>query len=432
MSQKVVCITGGRIIDPSQDFDGPGDLWIEGKRIVGLTPLTEPPPVRADQTIDAAGQYVVPGLIDMHVHFREPGSDGEETIFTGTHAALESGVTSVACMPDADPATDSQAAAEFVVLQAKRAGHAHVWPVGAVTKGRLGKELAEMGGLAQGGAVAFSDCDRPIAGADIMRRALQYAAMLGKTVLSHPEVPELTRNGLMNEGFYSTKLGMAGLPAAAEEIMVERDLRLAAWTGGRIHLQSLSTAGSVKALRIAKAAGARATAEAHPHHFTLTEELLESFDSNYKVNPPLRTRADVEAILDGLTDGTIDVVASGHSPRTIEQKQAELDAAPFGMIGVETLLPVSVKALVESGRLSWSRLIATLTVNPARVLGIPRGSLKVGAEADVALIDPDEDWVIRPSEFKSKARNCPFAGWKVRGRVQLVIVHGEVRFARKR
>jgi dihydroorotase len=424
---SLIRIAGGRVVDPSQDLDRITDVWIDGDRILSIG---NDVPFDPEETIVADGLLVVPGLIDMHVHLRDPGNEADETIATGTRAALESGFTGVACMPDTEPAVDNQASAEFVTLLSNRANNVKVWPVGAVTKDRAGEELAEMGGLVEAGAVAFTDSDRPIASADIMRRALQYAQMFDKPVLSRAEVPELSRGGMMNEGFVSMTLGMPGIPTAAEEIMVDRDIRLAQFTGGKLHLQSLSCQGSVASVRRAKQAGLQVTAEVCPHHFTLTEEELRNFDSNYKVYPPLRTAEDVHALISGLADGTIDVIASGHSPRAPEKKLRELDTAPFGMIGIESLLPIAIHALVEPGHLTWPALIRKLATNPARILGIDRGTLQPGKIADVTLIDPHESWTIDPSKFRSKSRNCPFAGWKVRGRAKLVIVRGSVKFRR--
>lgn len=426
---KALRITGGRVIDPSQGLDRVCDLYAAHGRIVGVG---EPPPAHhlADfEDIDAVGLIVTPGLIDMHVHFREPGGDTAETIWTGTRAALEGGFTGVASMPDTDPAIDNQASAVFVGLQASRAGHCHVWPVGAVTKGRAGEELAEMGGLVEGGAVAFTDSPGSIANADIMRRALEYSQMFDRAVLSHPEVSELVKGGIMHEGAVSARLGMPGMPAAAEEILIDRDLRLAAWTGGRLHLQNVSCAGGVASIRRAKEAGQSVTAEVCPHHLVLTDESLGDFDSNFKVRPPLRTSLDQAALLEGLRDGTIDVIASGHAPIAPEQKLRELDAAPFGVIGLETVLPVVIGALIETGRLTWPELVRKLSTNPARVLGLDRGTLKVGAIADITLIDPEVEWTIDPRRFQSKSRNCPFAGWKVRGKAKEVIVAGIPRLA---
>jgi dihydroorotase len=425
---RTLCITNGRVIDPSQGLDQVSELWIRGESILAIGAQ---PQLRADQTIDAIGKIVCPGLIDMHVHLREPGREEDETIATGTAAALAGGVTSVACMPNTEPALDSQAAAEFVYLQAERAGNANVFPVGAITKGRQGQELAEIGGLVEGGAVAFTDDGSPVVSAEIMRRALEYCRMFDKAVLSHCEDVDLTRGGIMNEGFESMRLGLRGMPAAAEEVMVYRDIALAELTGGRLHILHVSTTGSVDLVRRAKWRGVRVTGEACPHHFTLTDQCLRSFDSNYKMAPPLRTQADVQAIQEGLKDGTLDVIATDHAPHAPEKKMRELDQAPNGIIGLETLLPICVVALIEPGHLTWPQLIEKLTLNPARVLSIDRGTLRPGADADVTVLDPTAEWTIDPGQFLSKSRNCPYAGWKVRGRVHAVLVSGEVKYARQ-
>src|SRR4051794_10588194 len=388
-------IANGRVIDPSQGIDRVADVWIHGRHVLAVGPQTQH---AATHTLDAAGKLVCPGLIDMHVHLREPGREEDETIATGTAAAVAGGVTSVACMPNTEPALDSQAAAEFVILQAQRAGNANVFPVGAITKGRQGKELAEMGGLVEGGAVAFTDDGSPVVSAEIMRRALEYCRMFDKAVLTHAEDLDLTRGGVMNEGFESTRLGLRGMPAAAEEVMVFRDIALAELTGGRLHVLHVSTAGSVDLIRRAKQRGVKVTGEACPHHFTLTDKCLRGFDSNYKMAPPLRTDADVQAILEGLKDGTLDVIATDHAPHAPEKKMRELDQAPNGIIGLETLLPVCVVALIEPGHLTWPGLVEKLTVNPARVLGIDRGTLKPGAVADVTVIDPTAEWTIDPAK----------------------------------
>jgi dihydroorotase len=418
-------IVNGRIIDPSQGLDQPGELWIQGEHILGIGPQ---PQLQATQTIDAAGKIVCPGLIDMHVHLREPGREEDETIETGAAAALAGGVTSVACMPNTEPALDSQAAAEFVYLQAERAGNANVFPVGAITKARKGAELAEIGGLVEGGAVAFTDDGSPVVSAEIMRRALEYCRMFDKTVLSHCEDLDLTRGGVMNEGFESMRLGLPGMPAAAEEVMVHRDIALAELTGGRLHILHVSTAGSVDIIRRARQRGIRVSGEACPHHFTLTDKALRTFDSNYKMAPPLRTAADVKAIIAGLKDGTLEVISTDHAPHAPEKKTRELDQAPNGIIGLETLLPICVLGLIEPGHLTWTELIEKLTINPARILGIARGTLKATADADVTIIDPTAEWTIDPARFKSKSRNTPFAGWKVRGKAHAVIVGGEIKY----
>lgn len=420
-----VRIANGRVIDPSQDLDRVDDLWIVDDRIAGVGRHLYP---HAHEVIDATGMLVCPGLIDMHVHLREPGREEDETIATGTAAAVAGGVTSVACMPNTEPPIDSQAAAEFVRMQAHRAGHANVFPVGTISKERQGKELAELAGLVEGGAVAFTDDGSPVMNSELMRRALEYARMLNKTILSHAEDLELTRGGHMHEGLVSLRLGLRGMPAAAEEIMVYREIALAAMTGGRMHILHVSTAGSVELIRQAKRQGIPVTGEACPHHFLLTDDSLSTFDSNFKMSPPLRTTRDVDAILEGLADGTLDVLATDHAPHAPEKKIRELDQTPNGIIGLETFLPTCIKGLIDTGRLTWPQMIAKMTINPARILGIDRGTLQPGRPADVTIIDPNAQWIIDPNRFYSKSRNCPFAGWTVRGRAYLVMVGGRVKY----
>jgi dihydroorotase len=422
---NILRITNGRVIDPSQSLDQVGDLWIGGSTILGIGPQ---PDQRASQTLDATGKIVCPGLIDMHVHLRQPGNEEDETIASGAQAAVAGGFTTIACMPNTQPPLDSQAAVEFVVRLAERAGKASVLPVGALTKGRKGQELTEMGALVDGGAVAFSDDDAPIASAEIMRRALEYCRMFDRAVLSHSEDLDLSRGGLMHEGHESMLLGLRGIPTAAEEIMVYRDLALAELTGGRLHILHVATAQSVELIRVAKKRGVRVTAEACPHHFTLTEKALRNFDSNFKVYPPLRTENDVQAIIGGLKDGTIDVIASDHSPHASEKKMRELDQAPFGMTGLETLLPICITHLIEPGHLSWPQLIGKLTFNPAEVLRVPKGSLRPGADADVTIIDPAAPWQIDAGRFHSRSKNTPFDGAPVRGKAVTVIVGGVVKY----
>ena len=420
-------ITNGRIIDPAQNLDRGADLWIQGETILAIGPR---PDLIPNQVLDAAGKIVCPGLIDMHVHLREPGREEDETIATGTAAALAGGITTVACMPNTEPAIDNQAAAEFVFLQAERAGNANVFPIGCITKGRKGAELAEIGGLVEGGAVAFTDADNPVVSAEIMRRALEYCRMFDKPVLSHAEDLELSKGGVMHEGAVSMRLGLRGMPAAAEEVMIHRDIELARLTNARLHILHVSTVGGVELIRRAKERGVRVTGAASPHHFCLTDRQLRDFDSNFKMNPPLRTEIDVRALIEGLQDSTLDVIASDHSPLAAEKKMRELDQAPFGVIGLETLLPICVTALIEPGHLTWPQLIEKLTFQPARILGIDQGTLKPGAEADVTVIDPATEWTIDAAQFRSKSRNSPFGGWKVRGRAHAAIVGGEVRYER--
>ncbi len=415
-------IKGGRVVDPSQNLDAVTDVLVEDARIRSVGATT----ARADRVIDAKGLVVCPGLIDMHVHLREPGKEAAETIASGSAAAIAGGLTTVAAMPNTEPAVDTESAAEFVILQAKRAGMANVLPIGAVTKGRLGVELAEMGQLLRGGAVAFSDDGSPIQSADVMRRALQYAKMFDKAIISHAEDKDIVGSGVMNDGKTSMILGLSGMSRVAEEIMVGRDIALAAITGGKLHIAHISVAGAIDLVRQGKSRGVRVTAEAAPHHFTLTDEAVRGYDPVFKMNPPLRTQADVEAVLKGLADGAIDVIATDHAPHATEDKEVEFAAAPFGVIGMETLLPLVLTELVGKGVLTLPQAIAKLTVNPARVLGIAKGTLAPGADADVTIFDPAREWTIDPSRFRSKSRNCPFAGWKVRGKAVTVIVGGRV------
>ena len=422
---SVLLFRGGRVIDPAHDVDRVADLWVTGKTVAGLGPQ----PLTPTRVLDCAGLIVSPGLIDMHVHLREPGREDDETIATGTAAAVAGGVTSVCCMPNTEPALDTQAQAAFVKLQAKHARNCWVWPCGAVTKGRDQKELAEIGGLVAGGAVAFSDDGSPVESAELMRRALEYTRMFDKAVLVHAEVSELTRGWVMAEGAVSVQLGLRGMPAVAEEIMIYRDIALAELTGGKVHILHVSSAGAVDLIRQGVARGVRVTGEACPHHFTLTDDCLRTFDSNYKMAPPLRTRKDVDAIIGGLKDGTLSVLATDHAPHAPEKKAREFDQCPNGIVGLETFLPLCATFLVGKGHLTWPEMLAKMTVNPARVLGIDRGTLRPGATADVTVIDPRREWVIDKDRFKSKSRNTPFHGWTVTGKAVAVAVGGEVRFS---
>jgi len=417
-------IHGGRIIDPAQQIDRTADLLIRDGRIVGIDETAE----SVDESIDAAGLIVCPGLIDLHVALREPGFEEDETIASGTAAALAGGFTSVASMPDTSPVVDNRAAAEFIVLQAERAGNCRVYPLGSVTKDHAAEELAEIGQLVDGGAVAFTGAKKPVANAEIMRRALEYTRMFDRPIFNHPQVPELVANAVMHDGYYSTLLGLPGMPAAAEGIMIGRDIALAEMTGGRVHLMCVSTADAVEQIRRAKARGVSVTADVAPHHLVLTDESLQSFDSNFKVDPPLRTQEHIDALIEGLKDGTIDAICSDHQPFAEEKKAVEVDLAPFGIVGLETVLPLCVKSLIEPGHLNWPELIALLSTGPERILKINKASLHPGADADVTLIDPDVAWIIDPADFRSKGRNTPFAGWNVRGRAQTVIVGGQVRY----
>ncbi len=421
-------IAGGRVVDPSRGTDGALDVLVEDGKVRAVAPnlLREG---RYDRVIDATGLVVAPGLVDMHVHFREPGREADETIATGSAAAVRGGFTSVAVMPNTEPAVDDQADAEFQVLQGKRAGKARVYPIGAVTRDRKGEALSEMGGLVRGGAVAFSDDGDPVRSAEVMRCALLYAKMLGRVVIQHAEDPDLAKNGAMHAGLVSLMLGLSGKSAASEEVMVARDITLAALTGGRLHIAHCSTAGSVDLVRQAKKRGLKVTCEACPHHFSLTDQAVCSFDPNFKMNPPLRTQQDLEALVEGLLDGTIDAIASDHAPHSREKKEVEFQDAPNGVIGLETMVPVSVtKLLVERG-MKLPRLIEVLSTGPARILGIPAGTLTPGTPADIAVLDLETAYTIEP-RFRSRSSNCPFVGWNVRGRAMWTVVGGRVVYDR--
>ncbi len=425
MSKSLLLIRGGRLVDPATGRDEIGDLLIQGDRILEVGKVSVSVGVNLE-TIEAGGLLVTPGLIDMHVHFREPGNEEVETIQSGARAAVAGGVTSVACFPNTEPAIDNEAAAEFVVLQGKRAGFANVFPVGAVTLGRDGEELAEMGGLARAGAVAFSDADRTLRSAEMMRRGLLYANMFGLPVVAHCEDADLKGKGVMNYGRVALRLGLAGIPEVAEDIVVARDIRLAAITQGMLHLGHMSTADAVGQLREAKAKGIKVTGEVTPPHFALTEESVSTYDPNFKLVPPLRTREDAEALVTGIKDGVIDVIASGHAPHAPEEKDVEFIYAPAGVVGLETLFPVTYTELVRKRGLPILSVIEKMTINPARILRQEkwRGSLEPGKLADVSLFDIDSEYQVDSSRFQSKSRNTCFEGRSVWGRAQFVYVGG--------
>jgi dihydroorotase len=421
-------IRGGRVVDPSQGVDRIDDVLVRDGLIVSIGHGGGQPIGRADETVEAAGLVVCPGLVDMHVHLREPGREEDETIETGTRAALAGGFTSVACIPNTEPPIDTQAAVEFIRQKASRADTCNVFVVACVSRGREGKELAEIGRLVEAGAVAFSDDGSPVYDAELMRRALEYCRMFDKPVLAHEEVLELSRGGIMHEGLVSLVLGLPGMPAAAEDVMIGRDITLAETTGGRVHVMHVSTAGGVALIRDAKRRGVRITAEACPHHFTLTDESLRGFDANCKMSPPLRTAADVEAIITGLADGTIDCIATDHAPHAREKKLLEIDRAPFGILGLETAVGLTVTRLVATGRIGWPRLVEAMSLLPSRILGIARGTLQPGAVADITLIDPARSWRVDRSRLCSKSINTPFDGWTLQGRAVATIVAGRIKY----
>ncbi len=421
-------LQGGRIIDPARGVDQVGDLWIEDGRIAGSS-LDGQAPARCDRLINAAGCIVSPGWIDVRVKLGEPGYEEDETIASGTAAAVAGGFTTVAALPDCNPAVDNRAGAEFIARQAERARHCHVVPLGAVTKLTAGVELAEMGQLVEGGAVAFTDGRRAIANPEVLRRALQYTAMLGRPILHLPQTPELVAGGVMHDGYWSMVLGLQGIPAAAEEIMVRRDIALAEHTGGRIHLMSLSSKNSVDEVRDARRRGVAVTADVTALHLIFADDSLRGYDPRFKVLPPFRPREHIDALIEGLRDGTITVISAGHEPWAAEKMDRELDQAPFGVAGLETLLPVCVEALILPGRLDWPALLSKLTTGPAELLQLDRGTLATGAVADVTVLDPAAEWTIDAQQFASLSHVSPLQGRQVRGRVRCTLVAGEVRYS---
>ena len=425
MASRKRLIKGGRIIDPASRIDRVGDLLLaEGKVARIDRAITD----FDAEVIDAAGLIVCPGLIDLHVHFREPGDEYEETIASGSEAAVAGGFTAVVCMPNTKPALDDEAAIEFVYRQASRADLCNVYPVGAITKNREGQELAEMGHMVRAGAVGFSDDGNGVASTRVMLRAMQYVRMFDKPILQHCEDPDVSSDGAMNGGTTATRLGVPGLSPIAEELMIQRDLTLVRETGARYHVQHVSTARAVELVRRAKAAGLPVTTEVCPHHLLLTEEACGTYDTNYKVNPPLRTQADVEACLAGVVDGTIDCLVTDHAPHGLQEKELEFLDAPFGIISLECALALFIKALIDPGLLDWPALIERLTCRPAAVLALGKGTLAPGADADVTLIDPQLDWTVDVKQFASKSRNCPYDGWALKGRAVATIVGGEPKY----
>lgn len=419
-----ILIKGGRVIDPGR-FVGIADVLIDDGKITAVAPrLTAPV---GSRTIQAEGKLVLPGFVDLHVHFREPGFEYKETIQSGSAAAVAGGFTTVCCMPNTSPVNDNQAVTEFILERARLAGLANVLPIGAITKGSEGKELAEIGDLRRSGCVAISDDGKPVMNSLVMRRAMEYASAFDLTVVDHCEDLHLAEGGCMNEGLISTELGLPGIPSAAEDVMVARNLSLSELTGARLHLAHISTAGSARMVREAKARGIRVTAEACPHHFTLTEELVRGYNTHAKMNPPLRTWSDVQAIKEGLRDGTIDVIATDHAPHATQEKQQDFTEAPFGIVGLETALSLTL-GLVEEGVLSIEQAVQKLTSSPAAAFGLKKGTLGVGADADVVVVDQHGQWEVDPTKFRSKSRNTPFVGWKVKGLVQTTIVGGRVVF----
>jgi len=418
-----ILIKNGHIIDPANKVDERLDVLVSDGKI---SRLGKPGslPANGSQVIDAEGKFIVPGLIDMHVHLREPGYEYKETIATGTAAAKAGGFTSVCCMPNTNPVNDNSSVTEFILAQARSAS-AQVFPIGAVTKGSRGEELADMGELYAAGCVAISDDGKPVMNASMMRRAMEYSRIFDMLIISHCEDSALSFKGVMNDGIVSTELGLRGIPRAAEDVMTARDISLAELTGGRLHIAHVSTAGSVRMIRDAKSRDVKITAETCPHYFALTEEAVRGYNTLAKMNPPLRTVDDVAAVKQGLKDGTIDVIATDHAPHAMDEKSGEFDYAPFGIVGLETALGLTLK-LVQEGVFSLTEAIRKLSVNPALILKLGKGTLSAGADADMTMIDPNVDWTVDASQFKSKSQNTPFDGWNLRGKAVWTIVGGKI------
>lgn len=420
-------IKGGRVIDPSQKMDDTLDVLVENGLIKEIGKGLKAP--TGAEVIDAAGKYVVPGLIDMHVHLRDPGLEYKEDIISGTRAAAAGGFTSVVCMPNTKPTIDNKAIASYIINKAKDEGFANVFPVGSITYGLNGERMSEMGELKEAGCVAVSDDGRPVNNTELMRRALEYARGMGILVISHAEELSLVGEGVMNEGFTSTEIGLKGIPRIAEDIATARDVMLAEYTNSPIHIAHVSTAGSVRVIREAKARGVRVTCETAPHYFTLTDDAVRGYNTNAKMNPPLREVADVAAIKAGLADGTIDAIATDHAPHHLDEKDVEFDAAMNGIIGLETSLPLSL-SLVRDGVLTLDQLVEKMSCNPSNILGLQRGTLVSGSVADITVIDPSVEWTVESDNLASKSKNSPFLGWSVTGAASATILAGKVVYTR--
>ncbi len=430
MNTKLL-IKNGRVIDPANGVDKKCDVLIVDEKIVEVGEETQNSKLKTqnyETVIDAAGKLVVPGLIDIHVHFREPGDEEEETIASGSMAAVAAGFTSVVCMPNTNPVIESETDIEYIHRKARQARKTHVYTMGAITKGLQGVELAEMGFMAEAGAVGFTDDGRGVQDPAVMLRALKYAAMFDVFIAQHCQDDAIAGEGVMNSGYYSTILGLPGLDPLAEEAMLWRDIQLLKKTNVRYHAQHISTAGAVELIRQAKKDSLPITCEVTPHHLLLTEECCAEYDTNYKVNPPLRSAKDVEALKQAIADGLIDALATDHAPHLQSEREIEFLTAPFGIASLECALALYVKALIEPGILDWPGLIRLMTEKPAKIIGVDKGALGKGKQADVTIIDPNAEYKIDVNTFHSKSRNCPYHGWKVKGKVEKTIVGGEIRF----
>lgn len=424
MSVRPILVRGGRIVDPSQSLDAVLDLLLVDEKVADSgKKLTAPDDA---EVVEAEGLVVSPGLIDVHVHLREPGAERKETIASGARAAAAGGFTSICAMPNTDPVIDSPATVGFVAAAGARAGAARVYPVGAISIGQLGERLTEIGELVEAGAVAITDDGNPVMDSGLMRLALEYTQAFDIPVADHPEDLSLSRNGVMNEGIVASRLGLKGKPNASEDVHILRDLLLAELTGGRIHLQHVSTEFGVDAIRRAKERGVRVTAEATPHHLILTEEACEGYRTDAKMNPPLRSGQDMEAVRAGFSDGTLDTLATDHAPHHYDEKEQAFDDAPFGIVGLETSLALVLTHMVGEGIIDLPTLIERMSCAPARAFNLAGGTLAAGQVADVSLFDPEEEWKVDPNAFVSKSRNTPFTGYQLKGRPRMTIVGGRV------
>lgn len=421
----MILLRGGRVVDPSQGIDEALDVLIEDGRVRELSKNLDS---KGAEILDVTGLVVCPGFIDLHTHLREPGREDKETIKTGTRAAAAGGFTAVCAMPNTEPVNDHADTTRSILERARKEGIVRVYPIGAITRGSLGEEIAEYGDLKEAGCVAVSDDGKPVGSARIMRRALEYARGFDLTVIDHCEDPTLSQGASMNEGPVSTFLGLRGAPAASEAIVVERDIMLAELTGGKVHIAHLSTAASVDAVRRGKKRGARVTAEATPHHLLLTDAVVRGYDTSTKMNPPLRSEEDRKALVEGLRDGTIDCIATDHAPHTVDDKRVEYDQAPFGIVGLETAVPLCLDRLVGAGIVDLMACVSLFSTRPASVLGLPGGTLKPGAPGDVTVIELHRKRRVDPAKMQTKGRNTPFGGWDLKGGVALTLVGGKVVF----